>query len=142
MRREYHNPSGLPDWSSLFSQVVAVHTSGATTAFVSGQVGVDERQVLWGDGGLEAQVERAMHNLSIALSSAGGKLGDIVKLTIYVVGYRYEKIGMISAAIAKYFRGDQRPALSLVGVQALARPEFEVEIEAVALFPNPEGGGT
>ena len=60
-------------------------------------------------------------------------VADVAKLTIYVVGYEREKAGVIQAAVRQHFDHGALPACTLVGVQALARPEFQVEVEAIAI---------
>jgi enamine deaminase RidA (YjgF/YER057c/UK114 family) len=127
------NPAGLPDWSELFSQVVVGEGSPLRIVVVSGQVGVDEHQVIAGDGGFIAQVDRAFGNLEVALSAAGCSMADVAKLTIYVVAYEQAKIGAIRDAIKRHFGGRALPACTLVGVAALARPEFQIEVEALAV---------
>jgi 2-iminobutanoate/2-iminopropanoate deaminase len=79
--------------------------------------------------GIEAQAALAFRNLGAALASAGMAAGDVVKLTVYLT-----QAGDIPAlrAARDGFQGDARPASTLVVVQALARPEWRVEIEAIA----------
>jgi enamine deaminase RidA (YjgF/YER057c/UK114 family) len=85
MHLTYLNSPELPDWRRLFSQVVVTEGSPLRIVAISGQVGVDERQVVSGDGGFSAQAKKAFVNLVIALSAAGCSVADVVKLTIYVV---------------------------------------------------------
>ncbi len=69
------------------------------------------------------------------IEAAGGAMSDIVKLTIFVtdIGQRQE----VWRARREFFTGDF-PVSTLVEVSALALPEMEVEIEAVAIL----GAGT
>jgi enamine deaminase RidA (YjgF/YER057c/UK114 family) len=127
------NPSELPDWSSLLSQVVIAEGSPLRVIAVSGQVGVDRSQALSGDGGFGAQLDAAFKNLVVALSAASCSVADVIKLTIYVVGYGYEKAGLIRETVGRHFGNRPLPACSLIGVEALARPEFQVEVEALAI---------
>ena len=134
MKRTYLNPDGVPNWSSLFSQAVSIQAGDSTTVYVSGQVGVTEDQVLWGDGSLSAQAQRALHNLSLVLADAGCSIEHVTKLSVYVTGYKPEHAAIVGSAIRAHFPEGRLPALSLLGVQALARPEFAVEIEAIAVM--------
>jgi enamine deaminase RidA (YjgF/YER057c/UK114 family) len=127
------NPRGLPDWRSLFSQVVIAEGPALRIVAISGQVGVDQREKLSGDGGFSAQTEKAFANLMVALSAARCSHRDVMKLTIYVVGYDQKKIGPIQEAVREHFGAGELPACTLVGVQALARPEFQIEVEALAI---------
>ena len=133
MKRMDLNPPELPDWSTLFSQVVVAEGSPLRIVVTSGQVGVDSHQAVAGDGSFEAQVEQAFANLEVAISAAGCSASDVVKLTIYVVGYEQGKVGAIRNAVTKHFGARSLPACTLVGVQALGRPEFLVEVEALAI---------
>ena len=136
MEWNHLNPPDLPDWSSYFSQVVCVEGHEAKHVFVSGQVGVDAQKRLAGDGGFEAQTERAFENLGTALARAGATWRDVAKLTIYVVSYEEARAMVIGQAIRDRFAAGKLPACSLVGVQALAESRFAIEVEAVALLDN------
>jgi len=142
MKRTHLNPPELPDWSSLFSQVVIAEGSPLRVIAVSGQVGVDRSESLSGDGGFAAQLDGAFRNLGAALSAAGSSVAEVVKLTIYVVGYGHDKAAVIQKAVGRHFRTARLPACSLVGVEALARPEFLVEVEALAIGDGRQDGAS
>ena len=133
MEWNHLNPPDLPDWSSFFSQAVCVEAHGVKHVFVSGQVGVDAQKQLAGDGGFEAQAERAFENLGTALAAAGAAWEDVAKLTIYVVSYEEARAAVIGRAIRSRFAAGKLPTCSLIGVQALAESRFAVEVEAIAL---------
>lgn len=133
MQVTHLNPPELPDWSSLFSQVVVAEGSALRIIVISGQVGVDRHEALAGDGGFSAQTEKAFANVKAALSAAHCSAKDVVKLTIYVVGYQQEKVAAIRREVKRHFVTGKLPACTLVGVQALARPEFQIEVEALAV---------
>ncbi|MFN7928752.1 MAG: RidA family protein [Blastocatellia bacterium] len=133
MLRRYLNPETLPDWKEFFTQVVTVESHGVKTIYVSGQVGVDAEQNLVGDGSFAAQAEQAFANLATALASAGAELADVVKLNLYIVNYQYEHAAVIGALIRQSFPAGHLPACSLLGIQALARKEFLIEVEATAV---------
>ena len=118
-----HNPS--------FSQVAVA--SGARLIFTAGQVSIDENGALVGAGDIAAQAAQAMRNVGLALAAANATFADIVKITTYVVDYRPEYRTVIGAARAPFFVGRTPPSSTLVGVSALALPEWLVEIEAVAV---------
>jgi enamine deaminase RidA (YjgF/YER057c/UK114 family) len=94
---------------------------------ISGQVAVDK------DGKtpetFESQVALVFENLGAVLASAGMTPKDLVKVNVYLL--RPEDIPALRAARDK-FQGDARPASTLVVVSRLVRPEWLVEIEAVA----------
>ncbi|MDQ3396090.1 MAG: RidA family protein [Bacteroidota bacterium] len=130
MKREYHNPTALPDWSGMFSQVVLSEKNGLKFVHISGQVGVDQAKKLAGDGSLRAQTQQALTNLKTALASVGVGVTDVVKLIIYVVDYQYEQAAIIREELRAIFPAGQLPALSLLGVVALADKQFLIEIDA------------
>jgi enamine deaminase RidA (YjgF/YER057c/UK114 family) len=63
------------------------------------------------------------------LEAAGGKMADVVKVTIFVTNIKNNT--KVWKARAEVFSGNF-PASTLVQVAALASPEILVEIEAVA----------
>ena len=118
-----HNPG--------FSQVVVA--SGTRTIYTAGQVSIDENGALVGAGDLAAQAEQAMRNVGLALAAADATFAHIVKITTYVVNYKPEHRAVIGKARSPFFAGRTPPASTLVGVAALALPEWLVEIEAIAV---------
>jgi len=96
---------------------------------IAGQTASDSDGNVVGVGDPAAQVEQVFKNLEIAMQSVGGTLADIVKTTVYVVGP--ENMDTIRAARAGRF-GDKPPTSTLVVISGLARPEFMLEIEAIA----------
>ena len=114
-----------------FSQVVVA--TGKRMIYTAGQVSIDERGRLVGADDLAAQTTQAMHNVGLALAAAGASFANIVKITTYVVNYQPEHRTIIGKARAPFFEGGMPPASTLVGVAALALPEWLVEIEAIAV---------
>jgi enamine deaminase RidA (YjgF/YER057c/UK114 family) len=114
-----------------FAQVLVA--TGARTVYTSGQVSIDEEGKLIGPGDLAAQTTQAMKNLGLALEAAGATFADIVKTTTFVVGYRPELRTLITDAKRPFWAG-KPPTSALIGVAALALPEWLIEIEAVAVL--------
>jgi enamine deaminase RidA (YjgF/YER057c/UK114 family) len=127
---EHPCPEGLLH-NSGFSQVVVA--TGTRTIYTAGQVSIDEGGATVGAGDLAAQATQAMRNVGLALAAAGASYADIVKITTYVVNYQPEQRVVIGKARAPFFANRTPPASTLVGVSALALPEWLVEIEAVAV---------
>ena len=128
---ERPDPQGLLR-NPAYSHVVVA--SGARTIYTAGQVAIDEHGALIGAGDLAAQTAQAMRNVGLALAAAGASYTHIVKITTYVVNHRPEHRAVIGQARAPFFAGGAPPASTLVGVSALALPEWLVEIEAVAVI--------
>jgi len=74
-----------------------------------------------------------MRNVGLALAAAGASYADVVKITTYVVNYKPEDRAIVGKARAPCFANGTPPASPLVGVAALALPEWLVEIEAIAV---------
>ena len=127
---EHLRPEGLLHNPALSHVVVA---SGTRTIYTAGQVSIDERGALVGAGDLAAQTAQAMRNVGLALAAGRASYADIVKITTYVVNYKPEHRAVIVKARAPFFANGTPPASTLVGVTALALPEWLVEIEAVAV---------
>ena len=125
MTLELVNPDGLPA-PPTYTQVVIAR--GARTVYISGQVDPDA-----GAHDFVAQARAAYDCLAVALDAAGARPADVAKLTTYVVGHRPELLAAIGEARAAVF-GEHRPASTLIGVAALARPEFMFEVEAIAVI--------
>jgi enamine deaminase RidA (YjgF/YER057c/UK114 family) len=102
-------------------------------AFISGQVGVAPDGSVAGDT-LEAQTRQAFANLRVALASVGATPTDVAKITTFVVNWSPDLRPALTAGRGDFF-GDQPPASTLVGVQALANPALLIEVEATAVLP-------
>ena len=97
--------------------------------FVSGQAAIDEHGIV-GAGDFDAQAEQAFGNLRQVLEAGGSSMRDIVKVTIYLTDMaNFPKIVELRG---KWF-SEPYPADTIVQVVALALPELEIEIEAVAV---------
>lgn len=100
--------------------------------YLRGQIGQDlETRESVGIGDVEAQTERAMSNIAMLLAEAGSGLGDIVKVTIYLIDPRYRE--SVYRIIGRWLKG-VFPVSTGVIVSALARPEWLVEIDATAVI--------
>lgn len=128
------NPVGLFQPDSYFQAAVAI---GTRTIHLSGQPALDAAGRLVGKGDLSAQAEQAYRNVAVALRGIGGDFGDVAKLTVYVVDWSPEKMQQLedgAMRAAKSLGFDPRRPVTLIGVSALAAPDFLIEIEAVAIL--------
>lgn len=130
MEKRFLNPDGLAR-PGVYTPVVMV--SGGRTIYISGQVAQNAAGELVGRGNLAAQAEQVYRNLELALKGAGASLDDVVKINVYVVGYKPEYRPLLNAVRSRFLSQDTPPASTLIGVQALAREDFLIEIEAVAV---------
>lgn len=123
-------PTGVAAPLGPYSHGVLVDAPGRWL-HVSGQIGVDATGQLGAD--FEAQAELAWRNLVAVLHAAGMDVSHLVKVTTYLTSaVDVPRLGPVRNA----FLGAARPASTLVVVQALARPEWCVEVEAVAFLPH------
>ena len=110
-----------------------VKATGGTTVYIAGQVAADASGNVVGLGDLAAQTRQVLTNLRTALTAAGGGFGDVVKMTTFIVNYTPEMRAAYRTVRGEFITGDL-PASTLVGVQALAAPDYLIEIEAVAVI--------
>jgi enamine deaminase RidA (YjgF/YER057c/UK114 family) len=107
------------------------------TVYLRGQVGqdLDTRESV-GIGDVAAQTEQAMGNIAMLLQESGSMLEDIVKIVVYLTDIRYRD--PVYQVIGRWLRG-VFPVSTGVVVTALARPEWLVEIDAIAVIPESRG---
>ncbi len=97
---------------------------------VSGQAAIDEHGAIVGAGDFDAQAEQVFRNLERVLAAGGSSLADVVKVTIFLTDMaNFPKIVELRG---RWFTPPY-PADTIVEVTALALPELEIEIEAIAV---------
>jgi len=106
--------------------------------FVSGMPPVDAhgRTV---EGDVTSQTRRVLDNIKAILEDAGASMPDIVRTTLFYT--HREDYAAIDAVYREYF-GGTAPSRSAVIVAGLVRPEWRVEIDAIASYPpagDPRG---
>ncbi len=131
MTKEAINPEAL--YGSIeygFSH--AVRSDGKVTVHCSGQVAWDKDHNVVGAGDVGVQAQQALANLKVVLEAAGAQVSDVVRLRTYVVNHNPSLLEPVGRAIGEFY-GDVSPAANTwIGVQALALPDFLIEIEATA----------
>ena len=111
-----------------YSQAWAV--TGAKLIFVAGQVSVDGKGNSIGTGDIALQTRTVLENVKSVLEGAGAGLRDVIKLNTYVTDIA--EFRTKTREIRREYFPQDFPTHTLVEVKSLARPEFMVEIEAVA----------
>ncbi len=120
----------------------AVITQGGRIIWLAGAVaGTDEegdfepvagseqtRHVMAGD--FAAQAHSVFRNIAATLEEAGGRLKDLVTMTVFIVDVRY---GDEFVKIRKQYFPDGKPASALITVARLAHPDLLIEIQATAV---------
>jgi len=109
----------------------AVITEGGRAVWLAGQTATvdDTGKSLAGD--LEGQVRQLFKNLDRTLQKAGGKLGDMVQMTVFITDVRY---GDRLTQIRREVFGDNFPGSALITITALANPDAKVEIQGYAVI--------
>jgi enamine deaminase RidA (YjgF/YER057c/UK114 family) len=130
MTLEGINPEDLPAPLGYTHVMVA---TGSTLVFVAGQEPEDAQGNLVGRGDLAVQARQVFSNVGRALAAAGARPEQVTKITIFVVHFRRDYLPAIEAGRVALF-GDHKPADTLVGVEALSRPEYLLEVEAIAVI--------
>jgi len=79
------------------------------------------------------QTHKVMQNIKQLLEECGGSMQHLVKIVVYITDVRHREA--IYQTIGEYIRGVHPVSTGLV-VQALARPEWLVEIDGTAVIPD------
>ncbi|MGH1492273.1 MAG: RidA family protein [Acidimicrobiales bacterium] len=96
--------------------------------FIAGQVPHDHNRVIVGDGDAAVQATQCLDNLRRLVELHRFELGDIRRLTVYVVGEQ-ANLGTAWGAVTEWFGGEVPPA-TLLGVNLLGHAGQLVEIDA------------
>jgi len=103
------------------------------TVYVRGQVGTDFDGNLVGLGDPGAQTEQAMKNVKQLLEEAGSDMSHIVKTTTYITDPRFRED--VYKVTGKWLKG-VFPISTGIVVQALAQPQWLMEIDVIAVIPE------
>ena len=103
--------------------------------YLSGAVSADAHGDVVGKGDFRAQATQAFENLRAELTAVGATPASLVKMNYYVVGLDHDKVLALREVRDKFLDRQHLPASTLTGVVALARDEYIIEIEGVAVIP-------
>ncbi|MFI6213716.1 RidA family protein [Nocardia brasiliensis] len=129
MAIEISNPAELHDPTGFGYSHVARVTG--ELVLIAGQYDSDA-QGHTTSGDFAAQVDNAFANLGIALRSAGLDYADVAQLRTFIVDHNLDKLAVLGKKIAEIW-GDRPPVQTLAGVAALALPDMQFEVDAVAV---------
>ena len=131
--RKFNTRDTYPE-QQLDNDLCQVVVARGRIVFVRGQVGQDlETAVNVGVGDAAAQAEQAMQNIAQLLQEAGAALEHVCKITIYLTDPRLRE--PVYRIIGRWLKGVYPVSTGLV-VSALARPEWLVEIDVIAMIPD------
>jgi reactive intermediate/imine deaminase len=111
-----------------------VTAAGGKLVFISGQVAMDAEGNLVGEADFAAQAEQVFQNLAAALAAAGADFSHVVKFGFFITDIA--QIGAAREVRDRYVRTANPPASTAVEVSRLVRPEFLVEVDAIAVVPE------
>jgi len=98
--------------------------------FVSGNVGVNPETGQVPEGGIKPQTRQALENIKATVESLGSSLEDAVKVNVYLTNVA--DLDGMNKVYKEYF--PEPPTRTTVGISELARPEFLVEIDIIAVL--------
>ncbi len=125
------NPEHLPNTTQYGYSQATVVAAGAKVIYVAGQIGITDE----GPNDFESQVDRAFENMIAVLEAAGGRVEDVVKITLLIKDYDEEKLKYMVTKRRQVF-GKNPPASTLIPVPRLAFDSLKFEIDAVAVAPE------
>ncbi|MEW8013251.1 MAG: RidA family protein [Candidatus Sedimenticola endophacoides] len=123
MAREIISTDKAPQAIGTYSQAVKVGRS----VYLSGQIPLVPESMEMVGGDMEQQICRVFDNLKAVAQAAGGDLGDVVKLNVFLTDLG--NFPLVNQVMADYFR-EPYPARAAIGVAALPRGAG-VEVDAV-----------
>ena len=127
MKKTYLQPDNVPKPAGDYSHGLVIE--GGKLVMISGQVpwGVDGKLVSEDFG---EQTRQVLENLNNMLAAAGATFADVIKLTIFLK--EREDFMIFKDIRAEYLKAPFPPTTLLV-VKDLARAEWKLEVEVVAM---------
>ena len=128
----FFNPPGMSKPTG-YSHIVEIN-GPHRTIYLAGQTGIGA------DGkvaeGFRAQAVQVMENIKAALSSVGGGLQHIVKLTSYLTNLEANGAEFHDVRGSYFPNKAALPASTLLQISRLANPACLVEVEVIAAIPR------
>jgi enamine deaminase RidA (YjgF/YER057c/UK114 family) len=125
-RRNLKNPRAQ---ARGYSQ--AVVTEGGRIVWLAGQVAGEDSSGRSLAADFDGQVREVFARLGRTLEEAGGRLSDMVTMTVFITDAR---LGDRFTQLRCEIFGEDFPASALITVAGLARPEMLVEVQGIAVI--------
>ena len=109
----------------------AVVTEGGRVVWLAGQVAGEDSSGRSLAADFDGQVREVFARLGRTLEEAGGRLSDMVTMTVFITDAR---LGDRFTQLRCEIFGDDFPASALITVAGLARPEMLVEVQSIAVI--------
>ena len=134
--RKFNTKDTYPEQNLDNDFCQAVVTSGGRTIWLRGQCpqNLDDAKNIKSHGP-EEQTHKVMQNIQNLIEEAGGNMTHLVKVVVYITDIRYRDA--VYQTMGKYIK-DIFPVSTGIVVQALARPDWLVEIDATAVIPDQD----
>jgi enamine deaminase RidA (YjgF/YER057c/UK114 family) len=134
--RKFNTGDTYPEQNLDNDLCQAVVTQGGKTVWMRGQCpqNLDDAKNIDSHDPAE-QTHKVMRNISQLVTEAGGEMAHVVKLVVYITDIRHREA--VYRTMGEYIKGVNPVCTGLV-VQALARPEWLVEIDATAVIPDED----
>lgn len=132
--RPFNTKVTYPEQSLDNDLCQAVVTRGGSTVWMRGQCpqNLDDARSIDSHDPAE-QTHKVMQNIRQLIEEAGGQMEHLVKVVVYITDVRHREA--VYRTMGEYIKGVHPVSTGLV-VQALARPEWLVEIDATAVIPD------
>ncbi len=134
--RKFNTGDTYPEQNLDNDLCQAVVTQGGKTVWMRGQCpqNLDDAKNIDSHNPAE-QTHKVMQNIRQLVTEAGGEMAHVVKLVVYITDIRHREA--VYRTMGEYIKGVHPVCTGLV-VQALARPEWLVEIDATAVIPDED----
>ncbi|MDP9927811.1 RidA family protein [Variovorax paradoxus] len=131
MKQQISSPA-LAQPNGHFSQATVADAKGRLL-FISGMTARAADGTITGVGNIELQTRQVCENLKAACEAAGGSLKDICRVDVYV--RNIEHFDIIHKVRREYFESPV-PASTMVEVAKMVKPDYLIEISAIAVLAD------
>ena len=134
--RKFNTKNTYPEQNLDNDLCQAVVTRGGRTVWLRGQCpqSLDNAKNIDSFDPAE-QTHKVMQNIRQLIEEAGGNMTHLVKVVVYITDVRHREA--VYRTMGEYIK-DIHPVSTGLVVQALARPDWLVEIDATAVIPDEE----
>jgi len=124
--RRIISTEGAPKAIGTYSQAV----KHGNTVYISGQIPLVPETMEVCTGDFPDRVRQAFRNLEAIVAAAGGKLSNVVKLTIYLIDMSV--FDQVNAVMSQVWEGEY-PARAVVAVAGLPKG-VDIEMDAIMVL--------
>jgi reactive intermediate/imine deaminase len=128
MQKNIISTDQAPQAIGTYSQ--AVHVTGGSTVYLSGQIPLVPETMEMVEGDISAQIHQVFKNLTAVCKASGGSLNDIVKLNIFLTDLN--NFAIVNEIMSQYF-DEPYPARAAVGINELPK-SAQVEMDGVMVI--------